>query len=68
MEQEILNRIQAQDELLQKIYVSTEKTRKYFMWTFIISIAVVVLPLILIAIAAPMLLSSLSGLTGAYGL
>jgi RNA-binding protein YhbY len=46
MDEEIKKRLDAQDEILAKIYKSAEKTRKYFMWTLIISVAVIVLPLI----------------------
>lgn len=65
MEQEILNRLQAQDELLQKVYVSTEKTRKYFLWTFYATIALFVLPLVGLMFAIPALLSALGS---AYGI
>ncbi|MEK7148589.1 MAG: hypothetical protein AAB770_01595 [Patescibacteria group bacterium] len=65
MEQEILERIKAQEELLQKIYVSTEKTRKYFMWTLIISVAVVILPLIGLMAIIPSFLSTAGS---AYGI
>ncbi len=64
MEQEILNRLRAQDELLQKIYTSAEKTRKYFMWTLIISVAVVVLPLLGLVFVIPTFLATIGG---AYG-
>ena len=46
MEEEIKNRLDAQDELLKSIYKSTEKTRRYFMWTLVISLAMFFLPLI----------------------
>lgn len=65
MEQEILNRLAAQEELLQRVYASSEKTRKYFMWTLISSIALFVLPLIGLVFAIPALLSTLGG---AYGI
>lgn len=65
MEQEILNRLQAHDELLQKIYTSTEKTRKYFMWTFYGTIALFVLPLIGLMFVIPTFLSTIGS---AYGL
>jgi hypothetical protein len=65
MEQEILNRLAAQEEFLQRIYVSTEKTRKYFMWTLISSVVLFALPLIGLLIAIPALLSSLGS---AYGI
>ncbi len=62
MEQEILNRLQAQEELLQKIYISAEKTRKYFMWTGIITLAIIVLPLIGLIFIIPAFLSSYSSM------
>ncbi|MEK7568713.1 MAG: hypothetical protein AAB497_01195 [Patescibacteria group bacterium] len=65
MEQEILNRLQAQEELLQKVFVSAEKTRKYFMWTLIISVAVVLLPLVGLVFVIPAFLTTLGS---AYGI
>ena len=46
MEGDIKNRLDVQDELLNKIYKSAETTRKYFMWTLIITVLMFVLPLI----------------------
>jgi hypothetical protein len=43
---------------IDAIYVSVEKTRKYLFWTFVITIALVVLPLIGLLFAAPAFLSS----------
>lgn len=65
MEQEILNRLQAQEELLQKVYISAEKTRKYFLWTFYATLALFVLPLVGLMFAIPALLSTLGS---AYGI
>ena len=65
MEQEILNRLNAQEELLQKVYISSEKTRKYFLWTFYVTLAVFVLPLVILMFAIPALMSTLSS---AYGI
>lgn len=65
MEQEILNRLRVQEELLQKVFVSAEKTRKYFMWTLIISVAVVLLPLVGLVFVIPTFLATLGG---AYGI
>jgi len=53
MEEEIKKRLDAQDEWLQKIFVSVEKTRKYFLWTMIITLAVVILPLLGLLIIVP---------------
>jgi hypothetical protein len=47
-----------QDQKLDAIYRSVEKTRKYFMWTLIITVAAVVLPLIGLIFAIPAFLRS----------
>ena len=65
MDQEIAQKINEQDKKLDQIYVSVEKMRKYFLWTMIITIATIVLPLIALAFAIPFLLSTLSS---AYGI
>ncbi len=57
MEEETKKRFDAQDELLVKIYKSVEKTRKYFLWTLIISLVVFVLPLIGMLFVIPKFLS-----------
>ena len=46
MEEETKKRLDAQDELLEKIYTSVEKTRKYFLTTIIVTLVALVLPLI----------------------
>ena len=46
MEQDILKKIAETDAKIDKIYKSVEKTRKYFFWTMIITILVIVIPLI----------------------
>lgn len=65
MDQEILNRLQTQGELLQKIYTSAEKTRKYFMWTLIASLAFFIVPLVGLMFVIPTFLSTVGG---GYGL
>ncbi|PIR42321.1 hypothetical protein CO058_01110 [candidate division WWE3 bacterium CG_4_9_14_0_2_um_filter_35_11] len=60
MEPEIQARLDQQDIMLNKIYVSVEKTRKYFLWTFIISILVFVLPMIVMAFVLPSFMKTLS--------
>jgi type IV secretory pathway component VirB8 len=64
MEQEILNKFAEQEKKLDAIYVSVEKTRKYFLWTMIISIATVVLPILGLIIMIPWMLKIVSS---AYG-
>ncbi|MDA1337977.1 MAG: hypothetical protein O2871_01295 [bacterium] len=58
--EELKNKLQAQEKMLLDIYISVEKTRKYFLWTLIITVAMVVLPLIGIAFVLPPLLNSIS--------
>jgi len=57
MEQEILKRLEMQEAMIQSkvemIYQSVEKTRKYMMWTGIITIAMIVLPAIGLLFAIP---------------
>jgi len=64
MEQEIVTRLREQEELLQKVYISTEKTRKYFMWTLVASIVLFVLPLMGLMFAVPAFLSTIGGVYG----
>lgn len=65
MEEEARKHLAAQDELLKKIYISVEKTRKYFLWTLIISVVVFILPLLGLLFVVPTFLNTyLSGLGG----
>ncbi|KKW18310.1 MAG: hypothetical protein UY60_C0015G0008 [Parcubacteria group bacterium GW2011_GWB1_50_9] len=59
---DIQKQLAEQKELLERIYISTEKTRRAFMWTLIISVAVIILPLIGMAFVIPTLMSTYSGL------
>jgi type IV secretory pathway component VirB8 len=58
--EELKQRLEEQEKMLLDIYISVEKTRKYFMWTLIITIAMVVLPIIGMMIVVPPLLTSIS--------
>jgi hypothetical protein len=64
MENEILKKLEEQDEKIDAIWKSVEKTRKYFLTTIILTVAMTVLPLIGLAIAIPFLLNTFSQ---AYG-
>ena len=64
MDEEILKKIEENREKLDKIYVSTEKTRKYFMWTLIITVVMFVLPLVGLVVMIPFLLRNLGSLYG----
>ncbi|NTU66592.1 MAG: hypothetical protein HGB08_01580 [Candidatus Moranbacteria bacterium] len=61
---EILKKIEEQDKKLEAIYHSIEQMRKYFLWTLIITIATIVLPLIALAFVIPMVMKTLGS---AYG-
>ncbi len=66
-EQEMGLKLAALEEKIDKIYVSTEKTRMYFKWTLIISVGLVVLPAIGLLLAIPALISTMSATTlGTY--
>ncbi len=61
MEPDLTNRLAALEEKIDKIYISVEKTRKYFLWTAIITIAMIVLPIIGLAFAVPAFLTNYVG-------
>lgn len=65
MEQDILNRLEKQEALLAKVYTSVEQTRKYFLWTMIGSIVLIVLPLLALVFVLPNFISTL---TAGYGI
>ena len=46
------------EKKIDKIYDSVEKTRKYFMWTLIITVVLFVVPLIGLIFVAPQFIST----------
>lgn len=58
MENEILDLIKKQDEKIEAIYKSVEKTRKYILIVTIATIVAFVLPLIGIMFVVPSLINS----------
>ena len=63
MDQELEARLKAQDEKLEQIYISVEKTRKYFLFTMVSTLVFFLLPLIGLMFAIPALLGTLSDTT-----
>lgn len=61
MEEEILQKIQEQQVKIDAMYESVEKLRKYFLWTLIITVVTVVLPIIVAMVILPPILNSLIG-------
>ncbi|MDE2079474.1 MAG: hypothetical protein KGI73_03745 [Patescibacteria group bacterium] len=55
-----LARIAAIEQKVDHIYVSVEKTRKYFFWTGVVTLVVIVVPLLLFPLVIPLFLQSLS--------
>ena len=51
-------RLLAIEKKIDAIYETTEKTRKYFMWTLVVTIALVVLPAFGLVFAIPSFLST----------
>lgn len=64
MEEEIIKKLDEQSAKIEAVFRSVEKTRKYFLWSMIITIATIVLPLIALAVLLPWFLKTL---TSAYG-
>ncbi len=58
MEQDIITRLTTLEGKIDEVFRSVEKTRKYFLWTLIISVALFILPLIGLVFAIPTFLSN----------
>jgi type IV secretory pathway component VirB8 len=67
-EEEILDMLRQNQELLQATYRSAEKTRKYILWTGIITIVTFVLPLIALAYYLPSFINTYVNSLGGSGL
>jgi hypothetical protein len=72
MEPELLKKLDdlassanTQEKKIDDIYKSVEKTRKYFLWTLIITVVTIVLPLVGLLFVIPWMLNTM---TSAYGL
>jgi len=58
MEQEILQKLDLLEKKLEENVKISRQMRKYFLWTLIISVAVIVLPLFGLLFIIPQLISS----------
>jgi len=58
---EILKKLEELEHKIDTVYKSAEKTRKYFMWTLILSIVFLVLPFIALLFVIPQFLSTIGG-------
>jgi hypothetical protein len=68
MENEILAIVKKNEEKIEKIYISTEKTRKYIFWTMMITVIFLVLPIIGLVVAIPAFMSSYSSISAIGGI
>ncbi|MCX6761320.1 MAG: hypothetical protein NTY33_00525 [Candidatus Moranbacteria bacterium] len=57
MDPQLEQKLASQDQKLDKIYASIEKMRKYFFWTMIVTIGMIVLPIIALIAVIPWFLS-----------
>lgn len=65
---EILEKIKEQDNKLDAIYKSVERMRKYFLWTLIVTVATIVIPLIALIIILPWFLKVMTSAYSGMGI
>ena len=68
MEQEITKRLSELEQKIDAVYISVEKTRKYMLWTGIITILVIVVPLIGLMFVLPSFMQNYVGSLSGLGL
>ncbi|MFA5107681.1 MAG: hypothetical protein WC497_05150 [Patescibacteria group bacterium] len=59
MDPDIQKKLEEHDRLLAEIFKSTEKTRKYILWSVIGSVLLFIIPLIILMFLIPMYLKAL---------
>lgn len=60
----IENRLKAIEEKVDKVFISAEKTRKYFLWILVLTVVAFVLPLLGMIIAIPKFLETYNSVSG----
>ncbi len=69
MENDIQAKLNVLEAKIDAIYVSVEKTRKYFLWTMIVTLVLFVLPLIGLVFAIPVFFTGyVGGMEGLEGI
>ena len=53
MDSDILKKLEAMEQEIDRMFTSVEKLRRYFLWTLVITLLTVVLPLIALLFAVP---------------
>ena len=64
MEQDILEKFEAQEKKIDEIQKSIQGIKRYFLWMFILKMLLIVIPLIALAFAIPWLLNIYSSTYG----
>ncbi len=63
--EELIKKIDEQQIKIDAMYASVEKLRKYFLWTLIITVVTIALPIVAMMFILPSLMNTLGS---AYGL
>jgi hypothetical protein len=66
MDPELTKRLDALAAELALVKRSLDKTRQYLLWSFLVQLGLVLVPLLALMVAIPFLLGSLSGLYGEF--
>lgn len=64
MDQNFAKILEEQNQKIDKIYASVEKTRKYFLWSVLITAAAIFVPMIGLYFAAPAFLNYIGNIQG----
>ena len=56
----LVQKLSALESKIDALYVSSEKMRKYFLWTLIITVALIALPLLVLPLVLPLFLQTLA--------
>lgn len=57
-EEQIIEMLKKNEQMMMQVYISAEKTRKYFLWSVVLTVLMFVLPLIGLIIVIPYFLNS----------
>lgn len=64
MDDELRLRLDGLEKKIDAVFISAEKTRRYILWTAVVSILVIVLPLVGLVFVIPSFLSTYSQMGG----
>lgn len=67
MDEELKQKIDAQQEKIDEIYKEMKKLKRYFLWTFWLTVVFFVLPLVALVFVVPWFLSTYLGSMGMGG-